>query len=165
MPLLANDILYVPDRTGRRTSMAVLEKLLVVGARCRGRHLCRRPLVRGLQSESESAEMPRFLNSRGGPHGGNLVGHSIQRGRGSRRPVVPLTHYLWISDAISGRPSAFVCNMRGRDRGRVLPAHADLRVYGEGGYRPPNAAAASSARNPSRRLLMMPMSLWLRKSS
>jgi len=30
-PLLANDILYVPDRTGRRTSMAVLERLLVVG--------------------------------------------------------------------------------------------------------------------------------------
>jgi protein involved in polysaccharide export with SLBB domain len=30
-PLQANDILYVPDRSGRRTSMAVLEKVLMFG--------------------------------------------------------------------------------------------------------------------------------------
>jgi polysaccharide export outer membrane protein len=30
-PLLANDILYVPDRTGRRITLGALEKLLLVG--------------------------------------------------------------------------------------------------------------------------------------
>jgi polysaccharide export outer membrane protein len=32
MPLLANDILYIPDRSGKRITMSVLEKVLAFGA-------------------------------------------------------------------------------------------------------------------------------------
>ncbi len=32
VPLLANDILYVPDRSGKRIAMSVLEKVFSVGA-------------------------------------------------------------------------------------------------------------------------------------
>jgi hypothetical protein len=31
VPLLPNDILYIPDRQGKRTTLAVLEKILLFG--------------------------------------------------------------------------------------------------------------------------------------
>ena len=32
VPLLANDILYIPDNTGRRASLAVLDRIIGFGA-------------------------------------------------------------------------------------------------------------------------------------
>ena len=44
VPLMANDILYIPDRSGRRAALSVLEKILVIG----GTSFIGKPLVQAL---------------------------------------------------------------------------------------------------------------------
>ena len=95
-PLLANDILYVPDNKGRRLTLGALEKMLIVrrGRQLAPLHLRRRPLA---PSDSMTCES-LCLNQKLFPPPIRAVqptwyGYDVEP---PEQAAVPLAHYLWI---------------------------------------------------------------------
>ena len=161
VPLTANDILYITDRSGKRAALATLEKVLLLG----GSMGCCRPDLHALKSENKNHA--RTKQSSRPPCSGNQwqwqrpwlrpgrprANHGLSallclrrcRARRANRPPLPLS---LDPQAPQVENPCLRRGLRRRHRGGLLAPHAHLRIHFHHRYRPPGAARR---RRPGRR--------------
>jgi hypothetical protein len=105
----ADDILYIPDNSGRRTACR-LEKIVMFGSESAPRHLRHRALTQPNQMPQEKLDrnvpvvIPGSRVLRPQSNGQRRPGWDLE----PEEPAVPLSHYLWIVKRHRWKILAFV---------------------------------------------------------
>jgi hypothetical protein len=166
MPLLANDILYVPDNKGRRMTLGALEKLVLDRGPARRRPgVCSRSLtlviahwIRGPTNMPE----PKALHPPQPSRPTRVVRLRHRTSRSVDRPPGPLP-------LDPPPPPLEDPRLRPRLRGghgdHLGPPHACLRIHGHRGCRSPDAFGGDRPGRHAHARSTMPTSSWPPRSS